>query len=316
MSEFSRIGGPAAITRWSFLLTGAIIGGAALLVASPAAAAGAAGERLLVAAAGLVGGMVVLALARLAVLPSRPRAARPWLALTAYACAGAAQGIGVVAARTGLGLTVSEPLALVAGRALAAVVWLAVVAVLVDDVRRHAFRLAELEGRLVELAASVERDRAFVTERAQADSVLLAPLRQTLDAIVSRLGAGPEQARVLAEVEELRGIVEREVRPLSHRLMMEDELVPVALGRAVPKRIAARVVGRLAVTRIAAPTWLAVAMPSALAVLFAYQRVGATYLILATPCSLALLAVGFVAVRRLLDSRLPRWPLPISATCV
>lgn len=311
MSDLAGIGGPAAVNRWSFLATAILVVGSSLLV--PAAYAGGVGERLLVAAGGLAVALPVLAVARATVLRAGPHSARPLVALATFALAGAAQGVAVLVLRDRLGLPADDAVVLVVARALAAVVWLAAVAVLVDDVRGHARRMAELRGRAAAYAQALEEEQFAAGDGQALVHEILAPLLRGLDELGEQVGRHEPTARGVEQVDALRRLIEREVRPLSHDLLawslpQEEPGIRFAL-----RRLGGRDVVRLATSMVAGPTWLAVLMPTALALLFSVQRVGLLYLAVTVPCSVLLLAGGFALARRRLEPALGRARTAVAA---
>ena len=299
MKQLARIGGPSAINRWSFVGTAVLVLGAALL--SPAVYAGGVNERLLVATGGLAGALPVLVLARATVLHPGVRPFRPWIAIATFALAGAVQGLVVLIFRERLGLVTDDAIVLVIARTLAAGVWLATVALLVDDVRAHGARMAELRVRVNDYEQALDDEQSAEDDGQAVVYEVLEPLLRGLDELGEQLGRHASSTRGVEQVDALRLLIGSDVRQLSHELLAW--IVPAEEPFVSPSPVRMRVgdVARLATSMVAGPIWLAVLMPTALALLFAVQRVGLVYLAFAMPCSTLLLACGFWAARRWLD---------------
>ncbi len=313
-----RIGGPNAISRWSLLLGFGVLLIVTLLAGSRGPQLGGLADRMLVTGGGVLAGCAVLALAYCTVLRPGGRPPRPVVALVVFALAGAAQGTVVLILRGHVGLVTQDPALLVVLRAGAAVVSLSLIAILVDGVRVHAARMAALHERLTELdeALRLEEVDAARVDRELRDETL-APLRRTIDAIAERLEHGEGEQQVRVEAESLRRLADEEVRPRSHELLLRDAYASapdVPLVRTT--RVRLRDIARLAVTRIAGPTWLAVALPVALSVLFATPGVGLLFVGAATASGIVLLTGGFAIAGRVLGPRLPRRSSGVAALLV
>ena len=318
MTGYRRIGGPTAITRWSFLLTATVLVGTTLLAGARGQDLGTPVDRLAIAVGSVCVALPVLALFRLSIMHAGARPARPATAIAAFALTGGVQAMVAVLLRTRLGLAVDDPAEIIIARAAAAAIWLSFVAILVADVREHGARVAQLRARIAALDAlrrDETADAAQVRQRLRDE--VLEPLRRTLDDIASRLRMGEQDRRVRSEADAIRRLADEEVRPLSHDLLLYDgpEAPPVApdplSGR---ERLAA--VARLSVSAIAAPLWLAVLLPVVLVLLFSPPQVGAAFAGAAAVSGALLLAGGFLLGRRLLDPILPGLPVVGAAAAV
>jgi len=319
VSTLRRIGGPNAITSWSFGLTFVVFVAVSLIPSARDQFIGSPPQRLLLASVGTLAGFLVLGLAAVTVLRPGARPSRPVAAITVFALAGVAQALVIVGVRAASGLAPVDSVTLVVTRAVAGIIWLSVIAIIVDLVRSHIRRVAELRSRIdaMETAAAREQD-ALREEVDLMREETLAPVRAALDEIAARVGrmAGGERAQ--DEAVALRALVDDEVRPLSHALLGEfalaEEAEPVA---PLPsRRERAATVLRLAVTCVAAPTWVAVLLPMALVLLFAVQEIGALYLLAA--CGTYVVVIGglFLLARAVLGPVLPRLPTALAALCV
>ena len=311
MTALRAIGGPNAISRWTFVLTTVVFFVATLLPTSRDQFTGDAAQRLVLAGAGTAAAFLVLGIAYGTVLHPRPRAARPVAAIAVFALAGIVQASVILVLRPQLGLDTIEPVLLIATRAVAGVLWLSIVAVIVDDVRSHAARVDELTARITALGAVLraERDDA---ERLSVElqEQTLGVLRRTIDQIARRLTGLEDGDGASAEAEELRRLIDEEVRPLSHELLQREVFAEEPVAPDPPVRARARLgfIMRLAVSTIAAPTWLAVLLPMVLLLLFAVQRIGVVFTVVVSVSYIVVVGAGMVLARRLLDPMLPRLP--------
>lgn len=319
MRALRRIGGPNAITAWTFGLTLLVFVVVSLVPSDRDQFIGTPSQRLLLATVGTLAGFVVLAVAALTVLRPGARASRPVTAIIVFAVAGAVQALAIVGLRDAMDLEPVDSITLVVTRAVAGVIWLAGIAIVVDSVRSHIRRAAELRARIdaMEIAAAREQqDVRDEVERMREGT--LAPVRRALDEIGRRLASMAGGERAQEEAQALRALVEDEVRPLSHQLLGEpppEEDLDAAV--VLPTRAErAREVARLSVTAMAAPAWVAVILPMALVLLFAVQEIGLLYLVAA--CSTYVVIVGalFLVARTALDPLLPRLPTVLAAACV
>ena len=311
MTGFRRIGGPNAISSWTFLLTVVVFAIATLLPTSRDEVTGPAEARLAVAMLATAAAFVLLVVARLTVLRAGDRPARPWVALAVFALAGVVQAVALIGLRPRLDLAPIDPALLILTRAVAGVVWLSIVAILVDEVRSHNARVAELVARIDALRAvreREEREREAAVEALRDET--LEPLRVALDAIGAQLGGGDAQA----EADRVRRLVEDEVRPASHALLEREADALVPSGSIVlARRERMRLILRLATSSLAAPTWLAVGLPLVIVLLFAVQDVGVLFVVAVSAAYVVLMALGFGLGRRLLEPRLERMPVAAAA---
>lgn len=319
MRTLRRIGGPNAITAWTFGLTFLVFVVVSLVPSDRDQFIGTPSQRLLLATLGTLAGFVVLAVAAVTVLRPGARASRPATAIIVFAVAGAVQALAIVGLRDAMELAPVDSITLVVTRAVAGVIWLAGIAIVVDIVRSHIQRAAELRARIDAMEIAAAREQQDVRDEVETmREGVLAPVRRALDEIGRRLARMPGGERAQDEAQALRALVEDEVRPLSHQLLgeppPEDDLNAVVVLPTRTER--AREVARLSVTAMAAPAWLAVLLPMALVLLFAVQEIGLLYLVAA--CSTYLVIVGalFLVARSVLDPLLPGLPTVLAAACV
>ncbi len=315
MTALRRIGGPNAITGWSFALTAVVFAIATLLPTTRDRITGPAEPRLAVAMLATGAAFAVLVLARATVLRGAARPPRPVVALAVFALAGVVQALALMALRPRFGLVPLDPGLLIATRAAAGVVWLSIVAILVDEVRSHNERVAELTARigaLCEVRDREDADRA-ATVRVLRDETL-DPLRRALDAIGQSLGGGGGAERARAEADRVRRLVEDEVRPASHALL-DREAAAEDLGRSaiLARRARLRLVVRLAASSLAAPTWLAVGLPLVIAMLFALQGIGLAFALVVSLSWVVVMSACFGVGRRVLDPRVRDLPVGMAA---
>ncbi|TEX50361.1 MAG: hypothetical protein B7C55_11225 [Actinomycetales bacterium mxb001] len=213
-----RIGGPNAVTVWSWwatlplaLLASAYGGALAGLPLVPWIAAACAVNVLLI---------VPLVIVRATYLSARPRSSRPVLAVVTFSALGALRSLLMVgiAAAMGYGDVATILWEWPLMGAIAGAFSLSIVAVVVDSVREHRAatqRLLALQASLrqineIESARLVELEAEFVRDVEQRVLVALEQVR------VSTPPSGPEAGRSLREVSEAV------VRPLSHQLAAAD----------------------------------------------------------------------------------------------
>ncbi len=319
MTALRRIGGPNAISGWSFALTLVVFAIATLLPTSRDQITGPGEARLAVALLATVAAFGVLVIARLTVLRPVARPPRPVTALAVFAIAGAVQGLALTVLRPAFDLPSIEPVLLVITRAAAGVLWLSIVAILVDEVRSHHERVAELVARIEALRAlreraDAERDAALAALRDET----LDPLRRALDQIGRRLADADDAGRARGEADRLRQLVEDEVRPASHALLAQEAAAVAALAAPAPLTARERLglAVHLATASLAAPTWLAVLLPLVIAMLFALQGIGLVFAAVVSASWIVVMSGCFVAARRLLDPRLARMRLRGAAAAV
>ena len=209
-----RIGGPNAVTVWSWWATLPL---ALLASAYGGALAGLPLVPWIVAAFAVNLFLIVpLVVVRATYLSSRPRPSRPALAVLTFATLGALRSLLMVGVAAAMGYgdvaTILWEWPLMG--AIAGAFSLSVIAVVVDSVREHRAatqRLLALQASLrqineIESARLVELEAEFVRDVEQRVLVALEQVR------VSTPPSGPEAGRSLREVSEAV------VRPLSHQL--------------------------------------------------------------------------------------------------
>ncbi|MGI9187068.1 MAG: hypothetical protein ACR2J9_06055, partial [Gaiellales bacterium] len=215
MTTFRRIGGPNAISAWSVLLPGLIW---PVVVWSNPRVGGSVAQWALIGGAALIATAAVLLLARLTLLPCRTRAPRPWLALAAFAVAGAVHGGVSEWLRIALGVDAEVSVGRVILRVGLAVAWLSIIALAVDESRRHREVMRDLARHLAEQREVERLERGRLEELAREVRVdAVAPVLAALERIRGSLRAtdGAEGEAALR----LGAVIERQVRPLSHALL-------------------------------------------------------------------------------------------------
>jgi len=308
MSTLRRIGGPNAINTWTYVLTTVVFLVVTMIPSTRDQFIGTLGQRLLLAGVGTLVGFGILAIAWLTVLAPTGRRSRPWTAAAVFAVAGAVQGVVIVILRRDIGLPPVDSVTLVVTRAVAGVLWLSAVAIVVDQVRSHQRRVAELQARIQAVDVGLAREEHEL--RAEVETMrtrTLAPVRRALDEIAERLSAMAGAHQAEDEAAALRALVDDEVRPLSHALLGEPP-VPVDVEAAIElpsRRARLRAVARLAVTAVASPSWLAVVLPVTLILLFAIQQIGLPFLMASATTYLVVVGGLFLVVRAVLNPRLP-----------
>ena len=217
-----RIGGPNAITVWSWWATlplallasvyGGVLAGLPLLGWTLAAL----GVNVVL--------IVPLVVARATYLSARPRSSRPWLAVLTFALVGALRSVLMVGVAAALGyadvgaILWEWPLM----GAIGAVFALSVVAVVVDSVREHRAatkRLRALQESLrqineIESARLADMEAEFIRDVEERVLVALEQVRS------SEPTSGSEAGHSLREV------AEAVVRPLSHHLATAEPWAP------------------------------------------------------------------------------------------
>jgi signal transduction histidine kinase len=184
--------------------------------------------------------MVYLLLGAL-LLPQRPRAARPWVALGVYACAGVTRGLVIAVLSASLGLVPAPEWGFrVVGATVLGMCWFSLAAIIIDAWSRNQAVLDELS----------DREALAASQRANAESRLRQTRERINDTLVTRLvemtslltmvaqrESDPLAARRIAH--EMHATVADVVRPLSHALAAPE---PVALqsSRGRPRHISER----------------------------------------------------------------------------
>lgn len=270
------IGGPSAITIWSWIITlplAVVLGvSGGLILALPL------GPWLLAVVATQVALILPLALARVTYLSDRVRRPRPVAALVTFAALGALRSLLLLGFAQVMGVTPTGNLAsswLIAGSVYGVVV-LSAIAIVVDGVRQHRAALQRLD----ELRASLAQTRSLdETRRAELADVFYAEVQTSVSAALDGLRVTGQATRADVSAA-LRAVAETVVRPLSHRLASDDTWeVPLALEPPPPPRLAARVRELIGAMRPAQPILL-VALIELLALPYLWQRVGVAYALL------------------------------------
>ena len=270
------IGGPSAITIWSWIITlplAVVIGvSGGLILALPL------GPWLLAVVATQVALILPLALARLTYLSDRVRRPRPVAALVTFAALGALRSLLLLGFAQVMGVTPTGNLAsswLIAGSVYGVVV-LSAIAIVVDGVRQHRSALQRLD----ELRASLAQTRSLdETRRAELADVFYAEVQTSVSTALDGLRVTGQATRADVSAS-LRAVAETVVRPLSHRLASDDTWeVPLAVKPPPPPRLATRVRELIGAMRPAQPIIL-VALIELLALPYLWQRVGVAYALL------------------------------------
>lgn len=181
----------------------------------------------------LIGGLVV---------GSRESTAARATRVVIVALAGAVRGIIVQVAADSLGLVDPTPaLVRVANSSLTVVLWMGLLAILVDAQVEFRRSYREAFARDIAITARITEDDTFerVDEQMQQWS---APVRQHIDEIRDELDSGTSPDRAVGEAADaIRELVAQRLRPLSHRLWFADagrpprvRLIPVA-GEAISR---------------------------------------------------------------------------------
>ena len=257
MRTLRRIGGPQAITVWTLLLPGAMW---PVIAWSDPDLGGSLPEWAVIGGLALAAAGAVLGAARLTILPCRERSSRPVLALATFAVAGLAHGtVSSVLARD-WGIETEIAPARILLRAALAVLWMSVIAIAVDEIRRHRVVMRTLQHRLAELreVERVERERfdQLARElRADAVAPVLGALERIRAALVASDVAGGEREAALR----LGEVIAKQVRPLSHALLdvAPGWAPPAVLDEPVPW---SRRLSRIITTAFGTPShhpWLA-----------------------------------------------------------
>lgn len=221
---WQRIGGPNAITVWSWWITLPL---ALLISLSGAREIGAPlGTWLALVLAVQIALIVPLLLARATYLSARPRPSRPVLALLTFAALGSLRqaALGAIAWEMGYDAAgaLIGPWALTG--AIYGVIALSVIAIVVDSARDHAStmeRLRVLQASLDDVTRMESETLAELEAQYLADAE--AAVMAALDGVRRTDAPSSEQAS-----RDLRDIADAVVRPLSHRLADDDAWAPPA----------------------------------------------------------------------------------------
>ena len=294
-----------AVSRWSLAGTALILLLGAL-PPLPELPGFTLGQRLAAVVAALVPSLGLLVLARMTWLAHGSRWATPTSALLTFAGAGALAGATRGWAATALGVDLSVGAAWrVPSTAVAAALWLSLMAVAVDFMRAHRQTMRTLRAQEATLAAT-EYD--VQRQIAQRRALLLAPIQNVIDRIAAALEAGERGGKAADDIRMIREEVEAQVRPMSHDMLTGDVAVaaPTPLAHPAP-RWAARL-ARAAARRVTHhPGWVAL-LPVVLFPLVMGPRWGVAFMLANAGASWVVLASGLAMLRRALEPRLSPMP--------
>jgi len=219
---WSRIGGPNAITIWSWWITLPL---AILISLSAVQEIGMPVLRWLTLVIAVQIGLIPpLMLIRATYLSARPRPSRPVIALLTFAVLGAMRqaALGVIAWGMGYDAAVDLIAPWSVTGAIYGVVSLSVIAIVVDSSREH----ADTTDRLGELQASLDAVTVLESERlAELEAEFLAEA----EASVMNALAEVRRTDALSASRSLREVAEAVVRPLSHKLADDQAWAPPAV---------------------------------------------------------------------------------------
>lgn len=292
---FDRIGGPDAVTWWSFWITlGASLIGHLTTGGSVSTSLGVRIVAVLVAQLAMFAPLVLL---RLTVLRNPP-CPRPWVTVMGFVVAGMLRGIVLTSLLIAID-AVEDPLWLyrITASLLVQSTLLMIVALVVSAMRAHTRALRELVAVQRELEATQARIMSEVTERNKETLLRVkARLAEEMVALDSMSGD--------ASVAELQRLASDVVRPLSHELAAPIErLAPAGLiddERITRRQVVAQMTDRAPLRPISSALLMALIMITAAAGVFG-------------PRGLALMAVVLGSVlawswlgNRVLSAVLPR----------
>lgn len=221
---WQRIGGPNAITVWSWWITLPL---SLLISLSGAREIGSPlGPWLALVLAVQIALIAPLVIIRATYLSARPRPSRPAIALLTFAALGALRQAALAAIAWAMGYDAAAdlmgPWSLTG--AIYGAVALSVIAIVVDSARDHATTMQ----RLRDLQASLDDVTRMETDRlAELEAQFLADAEAAVMAALDevRRTAAPSSAQASLA---LRDVAEAVVRPLSHRLADDDAWDPPA----------------------------------------------------------------------------------------
>ena len=258
---FARLGEPAALSQPVALLY-LPFGAVGPLVIDSQRLGGDLADWLAIAVASQVALMAVFALAhRVVFRPGRDRS-RPlativaiWVAVTVRALV-----LGFLTLRLGLADTLELPYR-VGSALLVQAGFIAVLAMLVSAFERHRSMAGALETQRVQLAAVNESLLARIdeTESVVVSQVrrLIDPLIRQIDGLVSRIDVEPREDSASVR-DAIRGLVDDELRPLSHRLATAESAAPTEGWAEAVRPVAVPLPERKAIRELLNPAWTAV----------------------------------------------------------
>lgn len=306
MNDLRRAWGPSAITRWS------VIGGAlAVVVLALAGGQSIPGfpplDRVVTALGAVAAAAAWLGLARITWLHPTREYHRPGLAMSTFAAAGAVAG----ASRAGLiaAMGADDPLSVawrVVATAIAAVIWLALTAIVVDHVRSHRAAMAALrlkQAELEDLRRQEHEELDALATRLRDD--LLSPVHATLARIRAALaivGAGGPAAHEAVRIE---NVVATSIRPLSHEILAADPApAPTAVVGETTRRERTAVLMARASRQVVRAPWVVTLVPVMLVPLMLGPSWGITFLLVNAVVTWPIYSALLMGLRRLLEPRL------------
>ena len=221
---WQRIGGPNAITAWSWWITLPL---ALLISLSGAREIGAPlGPWLALVLAVQIALIAPLVIIRATYLSARPRPSRPAIAVFTFAALGALRQAALAAIAWAMGYDAAADLIgpwTLTGAIYGAVA-LSIIAIVVDSARDHATTMQ----RLRDLQASLDDVTRMETDRlAELEAQFLADAEAAVMAALDEVRRTAAPSTVQASLA-LRRVAEAVVRPLSHRLADDDAWGPPA----------------------------------------------------------------------------------------
>jgi signal transduction histidine kinase len=312
VTELRRAWGPNAISRWSLLTTLVMI----VLVGLPGfpeAPDYTLPKRVVIAIAAAVPALLLLALAHALWLRPGGGGNRAVRAIITFAAAGALSAAvrGWIIDAVGIENPI-PPGWRIPATAVAAVIWLALVAIVVDHVRQHRQAMQQLREQQEVLADLDRRERDElneVTRRLRDD--LLTPARQALARISNGIAALQQGSELSAEAARVQDAVVATIRPLSHEILAADPAEALIDGQPTQQHMRGRVRRLLeaASHRVTHSPWLVSAVPVVLFPLIAGPRWGYAFLVVNAVVTWVALSLLLIGLRAVLEPRLARMPL-------
>lgn len=257
---FARLGEPAALSQLVALLY-LPFGGVGPLFVDHQRLGGDLADWLAIAAAAQVSIMVVFAIAYRVVFPPGITRARPLATLVVIWVAVTVRGLvlSVLTLRVGLATTLELPYRIGSALIIQAG-FLAILAMLVSAFERHRSMARALEAQRVQLAAVNEALLARIDE---AEGVVVSQVRRLVDPLIRQIDGlavriQVEQRSDIASVAEaIRGLVDDELRPLSHRLAVSETTVPAEGWAEAVRPVSVPLPERKAIRELLNPAWTA-----------------------------------------------------------
>ena len=297
----------AAITRWSLLVSaGVLLLGA--LPPLPEAPDFTILPRLAAQLATVTSAIGLLVIARLVWL--RPGTDAPFVAIATFGAAGAVSAGVRRLASAPLGGQLAGGLPWrIAAMAVAAALWLTLLAVAVDFIRSHRQTMASLNAQEASLTEMEDRERDLL-EKSRA--AMLQPAEQLIRRIRTGLEALGEASPTAVGASDIRTAVDTALRPLSHQLLADDpDLGPgpatITSGRSWTRRAIAS-----ACRRVTHSPALVAALPVVLFPLVMGPRWGYLFMVVNAAVSFVVLYVGLRALRVVGEPVLARMPVVVA----